>query len=1095
MPSNETPATKRVANLRQKHVRSQIVALAVALVLALALVPQLARRAYAEASPTTAAQRTDVAVARPSTTGQLCVTGTKLTDQAGNPVVLRGVSTHGLQWYPQFVNDSLFAQLSQEWGCNLVRLALYSEDYCGGNQQQSLQVLHEGIEACLANDMYVLVDWHILNDADPNQHLDQALEFFEAISQEYAGVPNVLYENCNEPNGETSWSDVRAYSQQVIPVIRHNSPNAVIIVGTTTYDRDLVMASRAPLDFDNVMYTLHFYVATHKSDLRGELEAALEAGLPVFVTECGLSEASGDGKVDFASAVEWFDLLAQHDVSFAIWSLSNKAETSALVKPTSEATTHLEDDDLTAVGLWSRALIQGQKPSSIPLPTLDDDDQLVDDTPALLATLTSRDVRSAGAWPHLAAGAVATVAVALVAWLLYTRHLRAHYHTYDTLMDARAGRSVRSKPSWQLIANQLFIMASTILTLLYLAWRVAFSVPIEAGWLAVAANIVLLCVEVLGFVESLIHYESMVHMHDHPLPTIADDDYPDVDIFIATYNEPCDLLRRTINACNHLRYPDKGKVHVWVCDDNRRPEMRALAQQMGVGYFDRPDNKGAKAGNLNHALALTSAPYVVTLDADMLVRSDFLLKTIPYFVDAEQACASLPPEQQAHLGLLQTPQSFYDPDVFQHALYSEHTAPNEQDFFYRTIEPAKTSTNSVIYGGSNTVLSRAALEAIGGFYTESITEDFATGLLIESAGFVSLGLGEPLASGRTPHTFREHIKQRTRWGRGVIVTARKLHLMTRKGLSLQQRLSYWSSVVYWHSPIKNLIYVCSPLLYAVLGLPVFACSWLDLLIYWLPMFTLQTLCLRVVSKNAVSSKWSGIHETSVMPHLLVPIVQELLGITLSSFKVTDKTANDTRRTTEWRAMAPFLVLLALSAFGMLRVTVLFVHSRSMGLLVLMFWLARNAYYLLMALFLIDGRDSDGEPVRVVDAIPLFVTQSGDDGTSITYEGVATLLTEHSIRAYLDFADDLGIGERVQLFLDTGEYQAQLQGAVVGIMHARSGGALVHTLEILDYGSSELEYLQVLYDRVPSLPQTLRYDFGVMGHLWRNIAFRAARTVR
>ncbi len=157
-------------------------------------------------------------------------------------------------------------------------------------------------------------------------------------------------------------------------------------------------------------------------------------------------------------------------------------------------------------------------------------------------------------------------------------------------------------------------------------------------------------------------------------------------------------------------------------------------------------------------MGLTSAPYIVTLDADMIVKSDFLLKTIPYFVDIELHEKDKPEEKQAHLGLLQTPQCFYDPDIFQFALYSERRAPNEQDFFYRTIEPAKTATNSVIYGGSNTVLSRRALEDIGGFYTGSITEDFATGLLIESKGYVSLGLPEPLASGQTPHTFKEHIQ-------------------------------------------------------------------------------------------------------------------------------------------------------------------------------------------------------------------------------------------------------------------------------------------------------------------------------------------------
>ena len=257
----------------------------------------------------------------------------------------------------------------------------------------------------------------------------------------------------------------------------------------------------------------------------------------------------------------------------------------------------------------------------------------------------------------------------------------------------------------------------------------------------------------------------------------------------------------------------------------------------------------------------------------MIVRSEFLLKTIPYFVYVEKLSAKLPEEKRKHLGLLQSPQCFYDPDVFQYALYSENNIPNEQDFFYRTIEVGKTSSNSVIYGGSNTVLSRRALEDIGGFYTETITEDFATGMLIESEGYLSLAIPEPLASGQTPHTFKEHIKQRTRWGRGVINTAKKLKIFRRKGLSLGQKFSYWSSKSYWYSPIKNLIYVLSPLFFAVFMIPVFRCNWLELVIFWLPMFILQDLSLRIVGGNKVSLKWSGIYELSVMTFILIPVIK------------------------------------------------------------------------------------------------------------------------------------------------------------------------------------------------------------------------------
>ena len=438
--------------------------------------------------------------------------------------------------------------------------------------------------------------------------------------------------------------------------------------------------------------------------------------------------------------------------------------------------------------------------------------------------------------------------------------------------------------------------------------------------------------------------------------------------------------------------------------------------------------------------------------------------------------------------LLQTPQSFYDPDVFQHALYSENRAPNEQDFFYRTIEPAKTSTNSVIYGGSNTVLSRKALEDVGGFYTGSITEDFATGLLIESKGYVSLALPEPLASGQTPHTFKEHIRQRTRWAHGVIVTGKKLKLWRRKDLTLPQKLSYWSSVVYWYSPLKNWIYMLSPLLYALFAVPVFRCTWLELLVFWLPMFVLQDLALRLNSKNAISAKWSGIYETSVMPHLLIPTIKESLGISSSTFKVTDKSRTGAKRQRDVRSMIPFIVLSLMSVGGIVRIIFVFSAAQTIGLLILLFWIIRNLYYLIMAIFLIDGRDSDGEPVKVIDAELVEIKAGGR-----AYEGVTTLMTEHSMSVFLDEGQDLTVGTAAEVTVTSGDMSVTLSGVVVGVRESGSGLVRSHTVEILDFRGAEREYWQILYDRIPTLPQSLHRDFGVITHLWQNIAHRVART--
>lgn len=1045
------------------------------------------------AAPTAndAAQTEKAFTARPSVNGKLHVEGTKLVDEAGHTVALHGVSTHGLTWFPAFINESLFKQISTEWNLNLIRLAMYSSQYCGGYEEESLQLLRKGIEAAIAADLYVVVDWHILEDGDPNEHAQEAAAFFEQIASEYADVPNLLFEICNEPNGKTDWSDVLAYCDKVIPVIREQIPEAVILVGTPEYDRNLGSAILRPVPYENVMTVLHFYAATHGEGLLEELKAAVENGLPVFISECGISESSGDGDLNFAMAARWFDYLNKNSISYAVWSLSDKNESSAMFRPGFEPEEPIHDADLTVSGRWVKALLSGEDPQRIPYPADTLEKKWLAETWSFLSSLLGeRGTRTMGSWPVFAGIGILAMLLFSAAGALLSRNAKKKNHSYDDLLRGEGGSGKEPLTKERVLAASA-LMLSILFTLIYLCWRVRYSIPKGFGFLPIAANILLLAVEILGFAESLVLFRSLFGMKEHPLPEIAEDAYPDVDIFIATYNEPTDLLRRTVNGCVHMKYPDPKKVHIWICDDNRRSEMRALAEEMGVGYFDRPDNKGAKAGNLNHALSLTAAPYVVTLDADMIPRSDFLLKTIPYFVDAEERNKKLPADRRMPLGLLQTPQCFYDPDVFQHALYSEKRAPNEQDFFYRTIEPAKTSTNSVIYGGSNTVIARKALEDVGGFYTGSITEDFATGLLIESHGYVSLGLPEPLASGQTPHTYKEHIQQRTRWGRGVIATARQLKIWRRKNLSLDQKISYWSSVIYWYSPIKNLIYILSPLMFAVFALPVFKCNWLELLVFWLPMYLMQDVCLKLCSKRTISHKWSGIYETSVMPHLLIPIIKESLGISLSAFKVTDKTRKAEKHSADIRSMQPFLILALLSVIGIVRVVLIMDKVHVISLLILLFWLVRNLYFLILSIFLVDGRDDDTEPVKVQDFIPVTVdVLFGNTGSAA---GITTQLNEHSMTVFLDEGVSPGIGDHVHVKLDYNGHRAEVNGVITGLQQARRSQSRTQTIEILDFGDDRYEYWEILYDRIPSLPQSLKRDFGIIPHLWQNIAHRVART--
>ena len=1023
---------------------------------------------------------------RPDYSGMLRVEGTKLVDRNDAVVQLRGVSMHGINWYPEFINENLFRTISYDWDCNLVRLPFYSQAYVKANKedkQKMKDAVYKGIELAIENNMYVIVDWHVLEEGNPNIYKDEATKFFDEISKAYTSVPNIIYEICNEPNGETTWGDVTEYANEVIPVIRRNSYESVIIVGTPEFDRNLGDPVLRPLNYPNIMYSMHFYAATHKESLRGQLDAAIRKGLPVFISECGISESSGDGIIDFGSAIDWFTYLNDKQLSYTVWSFSDKDESSAIFKYGYDVGEPISDKNLTVAGKWIRELIRGNDPAEISYPS----EIVKKDYHSLVSSWMSESLGERGYkaiinWTSFfAISSVITVIVMFVRFYVIKHSKRKSYD------------SIYGEKKEYFNSSRLILILSLVFTGIYLLWRIIYSIPYAEGPIPIIANIILLLVEMLGAIESTILYENMMSIADHPLPVIEEDEYPDVDIFIATYNEPEELLRKTIHGCKMIKYPNKKKVHIWVCDDNRRASMKALAKEMKVGYFDRPDNEGAKAGNLNAAMARTSAPYVVTLDADMIPKSDFLLKTVPYFVDAEKKNKYMPEESQIHLGLLQTPQSFYDPDVFQHALYSEKRVPNEQDFFYRTIEVAKTGSNSVIYGGSNTMLSRRAIEDIGGFYTKSITEDFATGMLIESAGYVSLALPEPLANGQTPHTFREHIKQRIRWGRGVIATTKQLHLWTRKELSLSQKINYWSSYIYWYSPIKSMIFMLSPLLFAAFGIPVFSCNWLELFVFWLPMYIIQDICIRFNSKNRISLKWSGIYETSVMMHLFFPVIQETFGMSMSTFKVTDKSGRPGKRQNDIKSMIPFLVMIGLTLIGFVRIFMMMSDTSFISLAILTVWMIRNLYFLIMVLFLIDGRDSDQEVIRVVDAEPVTIKVAHGQLKGKVYEGVTTLMTDHKIRVYLDDADDLKPGMPVDIDIDNFEYRAQMSGAVTDIHVSSRGNQRTYTIEILDKKDSEDGYFGFLYDRVPTLPQSLTHDFGIVSHLWQNIAHRVART--
>lgn len=330
-----------------------------ALTLALGLCAALCLSGCGEAAPTEQSEPGGAV----ETHGWLRVEGTSLLDEQNRITVLRGVSSHGITWYPRYLNGGA-AKTLRERGANVMRFAMYTEPSGAylEDRERSLDYLYMGIESALSQGLYAIVDWHILRDENPNEFADEAAVFFEEISAHYAGEPGIIYEICNEPNGDTDWNDVVAYAERVIPIIRANAPQALILVGVPNYCTDFRGPMEQPLAYENIMYTMHRYIDATAGEPcgSGQLENLLENGLPIFVSEWGVSLGEDDpfaeetekpGDIyDVTNAQPFLDLMKKHNVSWTAWALANKDEVHSMLQYDCRSLSDWTEEELTDFG-------------------------------------------------------------------------------------------------------------------------------------------------------------------------------------------------------------------------------------------------------------------------------------------------------------------------------------------------------------------------------------------------------------------------------------------------------------------------------------------------------------------------------------------------------------------------------------------------------------------------------------------------------------------------------------------------------------------------------------------------------------------------
>ena len=617
---------------------------------------------------------------------------------------------------------------------------------------------------------------------------------------------------------------------------------------------------------------------------------------------------------------------------------------------------------------------------------------------------------------------------------------------------------------------RLMSISSTI----YILWRLFFTIPTDSSIISLIFGILLFVAELISMTEVVIYYTCIgSEKEEPPMPKINAEDYPFVDVLIATHSESEDVLYKTVNGCKHLEYPDASKVKIFLCDDGNREEIARLAEDMGVGYLPLANNTKAKAGNLNNAISKTSAPLILTLDADMIPRKRFLLETVPYFflpkMIEENGNWRKRTEEELDpnfkVGFVQTPQSFYNPDLFQFNFFAENNIPNEQDYFFRIVNVGRNRSNSAIYAGSNTVISREALESVGGIKEGTITEDFATGIEIEAKGYTCYGVKKVLASGLAPTDFPNLIKQRKRWGRGCVQVLRGGGFLKKSKLTKRAKMSYLACLLYWWTFTSQMIFILSPILFSVFGLRIVDTGIKELLLIWLPAYLIYNYALHIISSEVRDQKWSGIINTIFAPYLIFPIIFESLGIKLKKFSVTNKETISSKSSRLYYATI-HMVLLALSGVGIYNLLREMIIYKTIGPAVVLFWLIYNSYLLFMSIIFMVGRVNYRSCERYNAKIPVSLSPNGEK-----IYGETADISENGFSLVLDFPEF--ISGTTEFCFDDGEHRAKVNGSIVHV-NMQGDGKWKYSIKLQDDLDREqkAEYFELVYDREPSLATTI-----------------------
>ncbi|MDC3188263.1 UDP-forming cellulose synthase catalytic subunit [Pseudoalteromonas elyakovii] len=486
------------------------------------------------------------------------------------------------------------------------------------------------------------------------------------------------------------------------------------------------------------------------------------------------------------------------------------------------------------------------------------------------------------------------------------------------------------------MATIVMITLSVTTSTRYLWWRYTDTL----NWgdpLALALGIGLLLAESYAWLVLILGFFQTINpLNRKPIALGKDTaNWPTVDIYIPTYNEPLDVVKPTTIAAQSIDWP-ADKLNIYILDDGKRPEFAEFAKQIGVGYLTRPDNKHAKAGNMNHAMKATNGDYIAIFDCDHIPARSFLQMTMGQFINDSKVC------------LVQTPHHFFSADPFERNLKNHRKIPNENMLFYGLIQDGNDMWDATFFCGSCAVLRRSALEEIGGFAVETVTEDAHTALRMQRAGYKTTYINIPQAAGLATDSLSAHVGQRIRWARGMAQIFRLDNPLFGKGLNIAQRLCYLNAMLHFLSGIPRIVFLTAPLALIYFNAQIIYAPFVAIFLYIVPTLLQVKITNSRIQGKYRYSFWGEVYESVLAWYILKPTTVALINPNKGKFNVTEKGGLNKQDHYDWTISKPYIILLLVNVLGMTYgvFRLLFGDSSQIGVLVIsMLWASYNVIIL------------------------------------------------------------------------------------------------------------------------------------------------------